>query len=428
MNIRKIIYKFGVKIRNNFIFVYYDELMKTDKSCIEDLEDLQNKRLKKLLHIAKNESEYYKNILKNIDIENFTLKDLNTIPIMDKDNLRNNIDLIQTYKNYEDAFMSETSGTTGNAFIFRRNKEWDASARAAQLRGYSWYNISPWDKNLYFWGFDPSFIQLLKIRFFDFLLNRYRIFSFSEKELLKAKKVLSKSTYIEGYSSTIYNLSKYLNENNHNYNNIALVKGTSEKIYEPYKPIIKKVFNQKFTSEYGSAESGIIAFECPHSNMHITMENIIVEEIDEKIVITNLFSYSLPIIRYQLGDYIKLDKMTKCACGRSHYIIGEVTGRIGKDILGYKSFYPSLTLYYIFKNIALSYNIKLAYFAKQYIKGELNIEVIRDNTFDESKVQKYILNESKKYFGDDMKIKINFIEKVESINKKTKDFESYIND
>ena len=67
--------------------------------------------------------------------------------------------------------------------------------------------------------------------------------------------------------------------------NLKMVKGTSEKIYERYQDEIKKAFGQKMISEYGAAETGIIAFECPSGNMHINMEGVIVEEINEEIII-----------------------------------------------------------------------------------------------------------------------------------------------
>lgn len=424
--IHKIIYKIGVKIRNELISDYYKKLLETDKAHLHDIETLQLIQLKKLLQVAQNNSLYYKEILKDIDIDNFTLNDLSKIPIMSKKTLRNNIATIKTYTSTNDLIKSETSGSTGNALIFYRNKEWDAAHRAAQLRGYSWYNIKPWDKNIYFWGFNPSLVQLMKVRFFDFLLNRYRIFSFSESELKKSLHVLKKSKYIEGYSSAIFSLSQYMQKNNFFFPNIKLVKGTSEKIYDSYKPTIKQVYNKNFTSEYGAAETGIIAFECPEGHMHVTMENLIVEEIENKIYVTNLYSYSLPIIRYELGDYIILDKETKCKCGREHYIIKEVTGRIGKKIYGIESFYPTLTLYYIFKNIALSHDIKLAYFGKQYEKGKLILEVIKGETYSKENISQYIYDESKKYFKNDIVIEIKFLKSIESNNKKVKDFESYI--
>ena len=205
-----------------------------------------------------------------------------------------------------------------------------------------------------------------------------------------------------------------------------MVKGTSEKIYDYYKPTIEKVFGVKFTSEYGAAETGIIAFECPEGRMHVTMENVIVEVIENKIYVTNLYSYSLPIIRYELGDYVIINNDKKCPCGREHTVIEEVTGRIGKKIYGFKSFYPTLTLYYIFKNIALTRGIKLAYFGKQYKKGELILEIIKDDNFNENDISSYILEESDKYFSDDLNVQILYIKTIQSKNKKEKDFESFL--
>jgi len=428
MNLHKIIYKLGEKFRNPLINFYYKQLLENDKSTIQHLEELQLTRLKKLLTIAKNSSPYYNLLLQNIDIDSFTLNDLKNIPILTKENLRNNLENIKTYTDTNNLIKSETSGSTGNALIFYRNKEWDATHRAAQQRGYSWYNIKPWDKNIYFWGFNPSFRELIKIRFLDFLLNRYRIFSFSEKELKKSIPKIQKSSYIEGYSSAIFTLSQYMKKHKYSFDNIKMIKGTSEKIYDYYKPTIYTVYGQNFISEYGAAEAGIIAFECPEGNMHITMENVIVEEIDNKIYVTNLFSYSLPIIRYELGDYIVLDKEMKCKCGREHYIIKEVTGRIGKKIYGINSTYPTLTLYYIFKNIALSHNIELAYFGKQYKRGELILEIIENKNISSEKIDTYITKEALKYFKNDVKIKIQIIQKIKSKNAKNKDFESYIED
>ena len=44
-------------------------------------------------------------------------------------------------------------------------------------------------------------------------------------------------------------------------NNIKMVKGTSEKIYESYQEEIQKAYGCRIISEYGATESGIIAFE-----------------------------------------------------------------------------------------------------------------------------------------------------------------------
>lgn len=90
------------------------------------------------------------------------------------------------------------------------------------------------------------------------------------------------------------------------------------------------------------------------------METCIFEQDNNnQIIVTNLFSHSFPIIRYKLGDYIELDYNTKYPCGRKHPILKEIKGRVGKNIYGNKNIYPSLTLYYVFKNLtkALGYEV-----------------------------------------------------------------------
>ena len=65
--------------------------------------------------------------------------------------------------------------------------------------------------------------------------------------------------------------------------------------------------------------------------MHISMEGVLVEEVDKEIIVTNLQLKSFPFIRYKLGDYITLDdNKMNCSCGLKHRIITEVTGRIGE--------------------------------------------------------------------------------------------------
>src|SRR5699024_3296602 len=121
--------------------------------------------------------------------------------------------------------------------------------------------------------------------------------------------------------------------------------------------------------------TGIIAFECPQGNMHINMEGVFVETDHEgEILVTNFQSYSFPVVRYRLGDAIKLkDENIKCPCGMKHPIIEEVTGRIGKVIIGKSKRYPSLTFYYIFKNLYFEKGLNLNYQAHQHEPGVIEI-------------------------------------------------------
>ena len=59
----------------------------------------------------------------------------------------------------------------------------------------------------------------------------------------------------------------------------------------------------------------------------------------------------------------------------AHPVIEEVTGRIGKSVLGKKNKYPSLTFYYIFKNLFFTEGLLLNYQAHQNETGKIEIRI-----------------------------------------------------
>lgn len=423
MLISNYIYKAGILVRNRKVLENLDFLLKSQKWSINDLKAYQFDKLKKLLENAYRNAPYYRNKFDEIglDLSSIkTLKDLDKIPFLRKDDVLSNVNGIQIKVDDEKMFYSETSGSTGKPLVFYRNQDWDAWHRASIFRGYSWYGVSPWDRNGYLWGYNLAFKRRMKTQLLDFLQNRFRLFSYKDEEIDQFAKKLAEADFLSGYSSMVYEIAKRINSLPEKPAlKLKMVKGTSEKIYDSYQEEAKKAFGRKIISEYGAAEAGIIAFECTSGNMHVNMETAIVEEVDGEIVVTNLASRSFPIIRYKLGDYIKLDENTVCACGMKHPIIKEVLGRVGKVIHGRKNQYPSLTLYYVFKNLAIERNLILNYQAIQKEKGQLEIHI--ESTL--SANQRGLLEkEFTKYYKDDLSVNIKEGINMKSANRKKADF------
>lgn len=426
-NLKKNIYNLGVRLRNPSYQSAYESLKLSENFCTGELQDIQRRKLVELLKFAMEYSQFYKSKFTNVDFNS----DVNPyhilakLPVLTKSDLINFNNQIHTTRNFEfkKLFFSETSGSSGEPLTFYKDEKWDSSNRASIARGLSWYGVEPWQYNGYFWGYSFSFFARLKVRLFDRLLNRFRLFSYGDKDIdnfvLKAKKAI----YLHGYSSMIYEVAKRLNYSGCRLSNLKFVKGTSEKIYEHYQPEAMKAFGCKIVSEYGAAETGIIAFECPDGKMHINEETCIVEVIDDHILVTNLEAYSFPIIRYALGDYVKLSDEV-CTCGRSHRVIEEVLGRVGKNIYGNGNrIFPSLTLYYIFKILALEYSIQLNYKAEQYVFGELVIKI--DRKLNAKEIQ-LINSISNTYFEYSVSIIIKDDIAIHDKSKKLKDFESFL--
>ncbi|AUC22802.1 capsule biosynthesis protein CapK [Polaribacter sejongensis] len=428
--IRKFIYNLGEKIRNPSLKKQYNFLKESEKWSLEKLERYQLKKLKELLIIAYENSEFYRQKFdeQQLDVNDVkSLEDLKYFPIINKKDLITFTSKIHTNLNFKKTFLASTSGTSGESLKFIREENADSFNRAAIQRGYSWYNLNPWDKNGYFWGFSFSFISKQKNKILDFLQNRYRIFSYEETALKKFIKKSHKAKYIHGYSSMIYQTAVLINKLNlpkplH----LKMIKGTSEKIFESYHSEIKKAFGLDIINEYGATESGIIAYECKEGNMHLNMEGVLVEEVDSEIIITNLQLQSFPIIRYQLGDYISLaPRDKKCACGMNHLILEEVTGRIGENVYGMHNTYPSLYFYYIFKNLSKREHLNLNYQVIQNEKGKL-IFLLQDKIDNIQKIK--LVNEIEKYFKKDVNFEIIQEINFSSSKGKLKNFISKINE
>ena len=79
--------------------------------------------------------------------------------------------------------------------------------------------------------------------------------------------------------------------------------------------------------------------------MHTIDENVILKVVEGKAVVTNLWSYSSPVVLYSLGDYIEVEKNLLCDCGRTNDLVKGIVGRVGQNIYGRNNIYPSLRLY-----------------------------------------------------------------------------------
>ena len=424
----KRIYKIGERLRNPSMATWLPFLKASETWSLEALEDYQLKKLQELATIAYENTAYYKNSfdalgLKPSDIR--SLSDLQKLPTITKKELLNFNKEIHTNLKFKKLFQANTSGTSGESLKFNREESADSFNRASIYRGYSWYQVNPWERNGYFWGYNFSEMAVLKIRILDSLQNRFRIFDYKKESVDFFIKKLKNAKYLHGYSSMVYETAKIINSQNlEKPANLKMVKGTSEKIVEAYQEEIQKAFGQRMVSEYGAAETGIIAFECPEGNMHLNMEGVIVEEINHEIVVTNLQLHAFPVIRYKLGDYIKLaPKTATCGCGMQHAVIEEVTGRIGQPVYGKNNRYPSLYFYYIFKNLASKHGLLLSYQVVQEEKGKL-IFLIEQPL--DSRQLNCLENEIGVYFKNDMEFKLEHSQNLRARHTKLKSFISNI--
>lgn len=426
----------GTRARGTDVIGIRDRLLQSQWWSRERFREHQLARLNDLIAHARSNSPFYRKIFEDNGLHGGVsdLDQLRLLPSTGKRDLIEKNDLIQNQGSGGKMIPSRTSGSTGEALRFSRSAPWDAAHRAAIARGYSWYGVEPWMRNGLLWGIPSSFSGRLKTRFADVLQNRFRTRSFDLRPdtLEDFYDRLRGAEFLEGYSSMIFELARFINENHPGDDRLPLrmIKGTSEKIYPYYQEESKKAFGMKIVGEYGAAETGIIAFECPEGSMHLNMEHVIVEVEEEEIIVTNLLSHSFPVIRYRLGDYVTLDEDSKCPCGRDTPIIAEITGRTGKLIRGISgATFPSLVVYYIIKNVTGDSCQIRGLQAVQEREGALIFRVAAPPDIDpdsRSAIDAKIKRAARRYFNEEIESSIEFVSSLRQENGKMTDFISHV--
>lgn len=401
MTINEFIYRLGILVHNPHIWKYYRFLKTSASWNLNQLQDHQLRECKKLLIWAEQNSPFYKKLFRKADFHpgNFSsFGELARIPPVTKKDLRQNFLDIQIRKGFSRMYKTFTSGTTGEPLVFYRDQVWDAAHRAAYFRGLSWFGVLPWHPSVYVGGYNINPEKRRWIRLLDLLQNRRRLYSFTSAELKDMIPFLKKSLYLEGYSSMIFGIAGKLREMSLNIP-LQLVKGTGDTIFPHYSDLCREIFDCPMVSEYGAAEAGIMAFECPEGNQHIVMENVIVEVMDNEIIITNLVSRSFPIIRYRINDTVEPVHTGQCKCGLAHQVIGRITGRLFEYLYGKTETYHAYLLYNIINKVSVQDHPIRLFQAVQKKKGQVTFLIAEKIS---KATKKNILAEAAKYFGEDM--------------------------
>jgi len=113
---------------------------------------------------------------------------------------------------------------------------------------------------------------------------------------------------------------------------------TSEILFPKIRKFIEDTFECPVFDRYGANEVDGISLECPGgAGMHINLEGNFLEFVGRngpvkenemgEIVITNLYNYGMPLIRYRIGDFASYSNQT-CQCGKTLPVMGNLHGRI----------------------------------------------------------------------------------------------------
>jgi phenylacetate-CoA ligase len=336
----------GIKRRKTF--GYWRQLERSQWLCFDDLQALQLTGLGKLLAHAKNSCPYYRDEWESLGLDPRSVQSISDFqqwPVIDRDTIRNNRGQMRAASTEMRLMKKATGGSSGVPLEFDLNDDSNDRRTAAWHRGYGWAGAMPGTRQWHLWGGavgHPSRVKRAKDAFYHRLYRRTMANSFglSEARVPWYLEQLNQCRphSIVAYTNPLYFFATALEERGLVPFSPASIIVGAEKLHDFQRRTIERVFRAPVFETYGSREFMLIGGECEeHAGLHLTMENLLVEILDDEgqptphgdegnVVITDLTNYGMPIIRYANGDRAIAGNET-CRCGRGLPLLKKVVGR-----------------------------------------------------------------------------------------------------
>jgi phenylacetate-CoA ligase len=352
---------------------------------------------------------------------------LSEFPILTKTVLQNqtqnfyHVDLAKlSYK------FSNTSGTTGTALQFPIELQHLVRETAFRALHYEWGGVSleNREKVAFCAGHPVAFSDRIRPPYWVYdWSNNWLYFSsyhLTEKNLASYIRELERfePVMLGGYPSSLYLLALAFQKFGTRRWPMKSVFVSSETLLDFQRAAIETAFETKVFNHYGNTEMCAHIAECELGELHLKLEHSAVEILNERnmpaapgesarLVSTNFNNRAFPLVRYNIGDTVKLSFDQTAKCGRGGRILDEITGRIEDYIVT-----PDRRLVgrldHLFKNAK---NVREAQIYQETI-DEVVLRIVKTENYDQ-KDEKEILSEAKKRLGSAVKIRFNYVEEIE---------------
>ena len=323
-----------------------------DKMDLAKREAVRKARLEELVNHARENSPCYASLYQNVP-EDFTLTDL---PPVDKKMLMDNWDRWVCDRELKLADVEDflkdtdnigrklnkkyliftTSGSTGNPLITVCDPTANnimggiaacrSYARKEDLKAF----MKRGGKSIGVFADGGFYLGNSSIRF------RLRTMPWKRKQLAVSSALYPIPEIVEqlnrfqpdmlgGYPSHLELLIEEAKEGRLKISPVIIMTG-GEYLPDTLRAKLAESFHCYVQTSYSCTEGGTVACECRHQHFHINEDWLIVEPVDaegnpvpdgvqsEKILLTNLYNYTQPYIRYEVTDRVILHR-EQCPCG-----------------------------------------------------------------------------------------------------------------
>lgn len=365
--IRNLIYPLWT-LRDHPRYLHYARVFARGEHLSQpELKQLQLKLLRAQLFHAYRHIQFYRlrmNALRITPEDIKSLEDLRMLPPLTKRDIQEHAaELLADNVPESKRKPNQTGGSTGSPLQFWVDKERFDARRASTDRHDGWAGLRPGDWCALLWGstYDIGTASIPEITWQQRYLHRLLMLNtslISEDDLSGFVTLLRRyrPKRLKAYAQSAAMFARYCRDTGADDIRFDSIITSAEVLLPENRTLIEETFRGRVFNRYGCREVSVIASECEqHTGLHVNADALLVE-IDPipgappgtgRVLITDLYNRSMPLIRYEIGDIAQWSDDRPCPCGRSLPRLASVEGRItdflcmpdGKMISG-----PSLAL------------------------------------------------------------------------------------
>ena len=356
---------------------------------------------------------------KGYDFTNFK-----SLPVLKKTDIINNLKKIKTLEE-KDGLISLTGGTTGASMkvIYTKRDMQERFAILDHFRAMYGYRLGK--KTAWFSGknlISETDINEKRCSHYDFInkIRFYSTFHINSKNFDVYWESLEKfkPEYLVGFPSSVYEICEIADHRGLKLSSkVKVFFPTAETILPQHREVIGRVLGCRLVDQYASSEGAPFILECEEGGLHIHPLTGMFEVVDEslspaiegELLVTSFTTHGTPLVRYRIGDRIKLpSKDKRCECGSLFPLVEKIEGRSNDYILS--PTHGKINLGNI-SNSTKNVNGIIKFQVIQKIPSEVQVLVVATEEFNDSE-QKKFLSALGKRLGSRLNIMTKIVEDI----------------